>query len=52
MSKVTSTPRHDGQRQAWATIRNRLSAGLREPIDLDATTGLLPRSGDVIATDR
>jgi hypothetical protein len=26
----------DGQRQCWATIRSGLSAGLQEPIDLDA----------------
>jgi hypothetical protein len=26
----------DGERQTWATIRSGLSAGLQEPIDLDA----------------
>ena len=26
----------DGERQCWATIRSGLSAGLQEPIDLDA----------------
>ena len=26
----------DGERQCWATIRSGLSAGLRQPIDLDA----------------
>jgi hypothetical protein len=26
----------DGQRQTWATIRSGLSAGLREPFDLDS----------------
>jgi hypothetical protein len=31
----------DGQRQVWATIRSGLSAGLQQPIDLDATTGHL-----------
>jgi hypothetical protein len=25
----------DGDRQCWATIRSRLSAGLQQPIDLD-----------------
>jgi hypothetical protein len=27
---------NDGPRQAWATIRSGLSAGLRQPVDLDA----------------
>ncbi len=26
----------DGERQTWATIRSGLSAGLQQPIDLDA----------------
>jgi hypothetical protein len=26
----------DGERQCWATIRSGLSAGLQQPIDLDA----------------
>ena len=42
-SKTRSTPAavanglvaDAGQRQGWATIRSGLSAGLREPIDLD-----------------
>jgi hypothetical protein len=29
----------DGDRQCWATIRSGLSAGLQEPIDLDASRG-------------
>jgi hypothetical protein len=29
----------DGERQCWATIRSGLSAGLQEPIDLDAGRG-------------
>jgi hypothetical protein len=28
--------RDDGERRTWATIRSGLSAGLQEPIDLDA----------------
>ena len=32
---LVSDPR-DGPRKTWATIRSGLSAGLRQPIDLDA----------------
>ncbi len=28
----------DGDRQCWATVRSGLSAGLQQPIDLDAAT--------------
>jgi len=28
----------DGQRQVWATVRSGLSAGMRQPIDLDEGT--------------
>jgi hypothetical protein len=33
----------DGERQAWATIRSGLSAGLQYPIDLDADNRSLRR---------
>jgi hypothetical protein len=35
-AEVNGLVADDGQRQTWATIRSGLSAGLQQPIDLDA----------------
>jgi hypothetical protein len=35
-AEVNHLVAEDGERQTWATIRSGLSAGLEQPIDLDA----------------